>query len=411
MNKELGRHIDRALLDREFALEFYNGKYNEENLRKKFPDRYKRRRILELYKKFLGDALHPLLLEVTTSEIQNRIAEEVGVKNFSEIKTRLENGESVADLISEYNLHALLAILEEDTQKRQREAHDLLVDSVRSETENRLEDEMFNKAVSFFETEEKKYFDPMTGLYSLGGLERGFAREIENFENYKEDEMLAFISFDIDSFKQVNTLLGHDGADEVLKELSNRLLSLLRVSDKIGRRSGDEFVILARITKTGLDDLLNKINTAVEEPFKIMIDGEEKEVFISLTGGVCLIDKNNVGETDYKYWSMKSDEASGFAKIHKKGEFVVSSPELMFNVDSLNEEEIEEYFRVIVKRELSRDLEDIEVHLIGVSEEKEPEKFNLLKLKQLALKNKLEASLQERIAEYYLDKLERSSKK
>ncbi len=149
MNKELGRHIDRALLDREFALEFYNGKYNEENLRKKFPDRYKRRRILELYKKFLGDALHPLLLEVTTSEIQNRIAEEVGVKNFSEIKTRLENGESVADLISEYNLHALLAILEEDTQKRQREAHDLLVDSVRSETENRLEDEMFNKAVSF----------------------------------------------------------------------------------------------------------------------------------------------------------------------------------------------------------------------------------------------------------------------
>ncbi len=52
MNKELGRHIDRALLDREFALEFYNGKYNEENLRKKFPDRYKRRRILELYKNF-----------------------------------------------------------------------------------------------------------------------------------------------------------------------------------------------------------------------------------------------------------------------------------------------------------------------------------------------------------------------
>lgn len=36
MNKELGRHIDRALLDREFALEFYNGKYNEENLRKNF---------------------------------------------------------------------------------------------------------------------------------------------------------------------------------------------------------------------------------------------------------------------------------------------------------------------------------------------------------------------------------------
>jgi len=56
-------------------------------------------------------------------------------------------------------------------------------------------------------------------------------------------------------------------------------------------------------------------------------------------------------------------------------------------------------------------LEDVEVHLTSVSEEKEPEKFNLLKLKQLALKNKLEASLQERIAEYYLDKLERSSKK
>jgi len=133
MSGQLDEHIKKALSDREFALDFYNGKYTEENLREKIPDRYKRQRILDLYKKFLGNALRPLLVEVTTSEIQNRIAKEVGINNFSEIKTRLENGESVQDLISEHNLHALLEILEEETVRRRREGHDLIVDQVSSE--------------------------------------------------------------------------------------------------------------------------------------------------------------------------------------------------------------------------------------------------------------------------------------
>lgn len=89
MNRELGRHIDRALTDKEFALDFYNGKYTEENLRNEIPDHYRRRRVLDLYRKFLGDALKPLLIEVTTAEMQNRIAREVGIDNFQEIKERL----------------------------------------------------------------------------------------------------------------------------------------------------------------------------------------------------------------------------------------------------------------------------------------------------------------------------------
>ena len=58
----------------------------------------------------------------------------------------------------------------------------------------------------------------------------------------KEHICLALL--DLDWFKQVNDRYGHDGGDQVLKQIPKILQKNLRSEDIIGRFGGEEFVIL-----------------------------------------------------------------------------------------------------------------------------------------------------------------------
>ncbi len=53
---------------------------------------------------------------------------------------------------------------------------------------------------------------------------------------------LAFIHFDLDRFKEVNDTLGHAAGDEVLKEVTTRVLGLIGHDEFVARIGGDEFV-------------------------------------------------------------------------------------------------------------------------------------------------------------------------
>jgi len=60
---------------------------------------------------------------------------------------------------------------------------------------------------------------------------------------------LALLLFNLDNFKLVNDSMGHHAGDELLKEVGQRLRSVVRAADTLARLGGDEFVMIALAVK------------------------------------------------------------------------------------------------------------------------------------------------------------------
>jgi diguanylate cyclase (GGDEF)-like protein len=85
--------------------------------------------------------------------------------------------------------------------------------------------------------------DPLTGLWNRRSFEAAIASECARAERLQQP--LALVCLDLDRFKQVNDLAGHDEGDRVLKLLAAALGQTLRANvDQGFRLGGDEFAML-----------------------------------------------------------------------------------------------------------------------------------------------------------------------
>ena len=84
--------------------------------------------------------------------------------------------------------------------------------------------------------------DSLTGLPNRRQLVDDFNNLTKS--NNRNNQKFALYFLDIDGFKQVNDVLGHDAGDVLLENISNRIMAILKEGEKIYRIGGDEFLIL-----------------------------------------------------------------------------------------------------------------------------------------------------------------------
>lgn len=106
--------------------------------------------------------------------------------------------------------------------------------------------------------------DALTGLLNSRAFYVHAAEQLEKQSYSGTTLTLAYL--DVDNFKQVNTALGHLGADEVLKGVATAMTLALRSSDVFARIGGDEFaLLLPGATKVRAAEVLERVRKQVSE--------------------------------------------------------------------------------------------------------------------------------------------------
>jgi len=162
--------------------------------------------------------------------------------------------------------------------------------------------------------------DPLTGL----GNRRYFDRTIEPFFESLDakDEQFSIMIFDIDHFKRVNDILGHDMGDQILKEVAARLVTNMRAVDVVSRYGGEEFMIA--MPKTDEAEALvaaDRIRSLIAGT-PIYVDGQALQ--ITTSAGVAQVQKGEQLRDVFKraddalYKAKQAGRNKVFPASHKK---------------------------------------------------------------------------------------------
>jgi len=109
--------------------------------------------------------------------------------------------------------------------------------------------------------------DPLTQLFNRRYIEEELRKEIERSKRYSRP--LSVMVLDLDNFKIINDILGHQYGDEVLKKIGENLKKSCRKVDTVGRFGGDEFVII--LPETNLEKSIKVANKIIKNLEKMEI--------------------------------------------------------------------------------------------------------------------------------------------
>jgi diguanylate cyclase (GGDEF)-like protein/PAS domain S-box-containing protein len=130
---------------------------------------------------------------------------------------------------------------------------------------------IFYDITSLKESERKLEFmahhDTLTNLPNRILLNDRISHALENAK--RENSMVAVCFIDLDNFKKINDSFGHAYGDDVLKQTTKRIKSLLRATDTLSRIGGDEFVLLFEHLKdiSEIEKIITKVQQSFVEPF------------------------------------------------------------------------------------------------------------------------------------------------
>jgi diguanylate cyclase (GGDEF)-like protein len=99
-----------------------------------------------------------------------------------------------------------------------------------------------------------------------------FREQLEQaLKRVKRGEKIAVLFLDLDKFKGVNDTLGHQGGDELLKTVAERLKGCVRETDVVARLGGDEFAIVQTDIgdEAAAAELAERVHSALRQPCEL----------------------------------------------------------------------------------------------------------------------------------------------
>jgi diguanylate cyclase (GGDEF)-like protein/PAS domain S-box-containing protein len=143
------------------------------------------------------------------------------------------------------------------------------------------------------------YFDVLTNLPNRGLLLDRINQTLATSKRSNSYSMLAFI--DLDHFKAINDIKGHDAGDYLLKTIATRLQKNMRAQDTAARLGGDEFVLVLsdignnkQQAQAYSEKIIKKIAQAINAP--VQFDDYQHQCSASI--GLCLFNDDNLDATE-----------------------------------------------------------------------------------------------------------------
>jgi len=110
-------------------------------------------------------------------------------------------------------------------------------------------------------------FDLLTNTHNRASLDKKMDARIEIAR--QSAEIFGLIYIDLDDFKQINDVFGHQAGDIFLNEVARRMRQQLRPGDVLARLGGDEFVVLVPVARSRADveEIALRLERSFDDPF------------------------------------------------------------------------------------------------------------------------------------------------
>ena len=165
--------------------------------------------------------------------------------------------------------------------------------------------------------EEENGRDPLTHLFNRRYLETVMRHET----GYSLENGILFgaVMIDIDHFKRINDMHGHDNGDRVLEQLAELLSRQVRAGDFIFRLGGEEFlIILADVNLAVVQRVAEKVRAVIaNHAFKL---NDNKTVDITVSIGTAVHDRH----PDFNRTLKLADDALYIAKDEGRNRIIAA---------------------------------------------------------------------------------------
>jgi diguanylate cyclase (GGDEF)-like protein/PAS domain S-box-containing protein len=155
------------------------------------------------------------------------------------------------------------------------------------------------------------YHDSLTGLPNRKYFDQRMEQELERAQ--RKGERLGVLFLDIDGFKNINDIFGHQAGDNLLREISGKIKGTLRDSDFMARVGGDEFTMLIFDIQDQAD--LDKVVEKIRDASKLTVVEHGKSFSVEASIGYSIFPDDGGSGTEL---IRKADQAMYLIKHLQK---------------------------------------------------------------------------------------------